>query len=248
MNSPNKIYIALIVTIFCALIMVNYLAIGYNATQETLEFEAADKPLAENKGNPIRVVGSQLANALKEITSNTTAKQANNQETSNSNKAAKSTNNGQTSNNRTDKAFEGEQQSDVTVIPTINDEDIHTVDFKMLTQSGKVDIVDIEGITYLDVTSLASWYNRRLGWNYEEEQFILILFGVDFRGKSLSEEIYINGKATSLNEPIYIIDYRPYIPAEAFAQSVGAEIKHEDELLEIRIRNFARVAMTLLRS
>jgi hypothetical protein len=133
-------------------------------------------------------------------------------------------------------------------LPVIDESQISTVDLKILKQKGRVEIVDIDGETYLDIAALARYYGKRVTWDNDTEQFTCKLFGVEFKGSSLDNEVFINGKPIILEEPVFRIDHRTYIPADAFAEVFGAEIVLSDTLLEVKVRNVIKALMVIAAS
>lgn len=141
-----------------------------------------------------------------------------------------------------------QESTKVSEVPNINNSEFKTLDLKILTQKGRVEMLELNGATYIDIDALAKYYGKRLGWDYEKEQFISLLWGVDVRGAAQDRLVFINGKPAVLDQPVYIIDERTLIPISSLAKELGAEVTITDQLLEIKIRNVAKAASRLFRS
>lgn len=141
-----------------------------------------------------------------------------------------------------------EDNTKVSEVPDIRNREFTTLDLKILTQKGRVEMLELNGTPYIDINALAKYYGKRLGWDYENEQFISLLWGVDVRGSTQDRKVLINGKPAVLDEPVYIIGERTLIPINSLAKELGGEVTITDQLLEIKIRNIAKAASRLFRS
>jgi len=133
-------------------------------------------------------------------------------------------------------------------LPVIDESQISTLDLKILKQKGRVEIIDIDGETYVDISALARYYGKRVMWDNDNNQFTSKLFGVEFKGSSLDNEVFINGKSMTLDKPVYKIEHRTWIPIDAFTEQFGAEVVLSDELLEVKVRNVIKALKVITAS
>ncbi|OEH84372.1 hypothetical protein BHU72_11265 [Desulfuribacillus stibiiarsenatis] len=147
----------------------------------------------------------------------------------------------------TDEKSSSKKEKERNIVIDLTKVKMERVDFKVLQANGKVDIFRFEDEIYFDMQSLAEYYGKSIAWDDKTKEFSIRLFGVNFRGKPQTHKLQFNNATLSFNYPIVASNNRVYIPSYAFSKELGGTLTLENNMLEVKFKNYLKAASLLIK-